>query len=230
MNVVLELNGKLLLSVVQEGLAEQLVDKIKTVGVRGSTILLATGIADSSILRMLGLGDNKKEVVLTLFPEALQPRVVELLSEFKKKRRFTCGIALLIDVKNIIHHNEDNVQFEATEVKAIRRKTMDSPHTLITCIVNKGNADEVMEAARKAGATGGTVLAARGTGKEEDQKFFGIQLVPEKDLLLILVGSGLTGQVLEAIREVPSLAQPGSGIAFCTDVERFMTLGGKPSM
>ena len=104
---------------------------------------------------------------------------------------------------------------------------MDSPHTLITCIVNKGTADEVMDAARKAGATGGTIMAARGTGKEEDVKFFGVQLVPEKEILLILVGSGLTGKVLDAIRSVPCLAEPGSGIAFCTDVDRFMTLGGK---
>ncbi|HCG63302.1 MAG: transcriptional regulator [Spirochaetae bacterium HGW-Spirochaetae-4] len=104
---------------------------------------------------------------------------------------------------------------------------MDSPHTLITCIVNKGAADEVMDAAREAGATGGTILAARGTGKEEDVKFFGVQLVPEKEMLMVLVGAGLTGKVLEAIRAVPCLAEPGAGIAFCIDVERFMTLGGK---
>jgi nitrogen regulatory protein PII len=104
---------------------------------------------------------------------------------------------------------------------------MDTVHTLITCIVNRGAADEIMDAARAAGATGGTILAARGTGKEEDVKFFGVQLVPEKEMILILVGSGLTGKVLDAIRSVPCLAEPGSGIAFCVDVERFMTLGGK---
>ncbi len=230
MSVEIQRVGKLLLSVVKEGLGEPLVDAIKAVGVRGSTILLAKEFADSAVIRALGIGDNRKEVVLTLLPEELVDQVFEVLTYFKRKRRFPCGKAVLIDVNNIIHHNDVNAQFEVAEEVSERRKTMDSPHTLITCIVNKGNADEVMEAARKAGATGGTVLAARGTGKEEDQKFFGIQLVPEKDMLLILVGSGLTGQVLEAIREVPSLSQPGSGIAFCTDVERFMTLGGKPSM
>ncbi len=102
---------------------------------------------------------------------------------------------------------------------------MHTPHTLITCIVNKGTAEEVMDAARAAGATGGTILPARGTGKEEDVRFFGYPLVPEKDMLLVLVGAGLTGKVLEAIKEVPSLKEPGSGIAFCVDVERFMTFG-----
>jgi nitrogen regulatory protein PII len=108
------------------------------------------------------------------------------------------------------------------EVTAMMNTT---PHTLITCIVNHGLADEVMMAARKAGATGGTILSARGTGTEEDVKFFGYTLVPEKDMLLILVGSGLTGTVLEAIKAVPALSEPGVGIAFCTDVERFVTFG-----
>ncbi|MGE4584899.1 MAG: P-II family nitrogen regulator [Sphaerochaeta sp.] len=105
---------------------------------------------------------------------------------------------------------------------------MHTPHTLITCIINKGMAEAVMDVARKAGATGGTILPARGTGKEEDVKFFGYPLVPEKEMLLILVGSDVTGKVLEAIRAVPSLTEPGAGIAFCVDVQRFMSFGKEP--
>lgn len=100
-----------------------------------------------------------------------------------------------------------------------------TPHTLITCIVNHGLADEVMIAARHAGATGGTILSARGTSTEEDAKFFGYTLVPEKDLLLILVEATDAAKVLEAIRALPILVEPGVGIAFCADVERFVTFG-----
>jgi len=219
--------GKLLLSIVQEGIGESLVAATKKAGAQGSTILLADGVAENTILRLLGIGDSKKEMVLTLIPQELVDSVTEVLHTFRRKKRLACGIAMLIDVQQILHHNSNDSPFEPTPNQNPRRESMDSPHTLVTCIVNKGNAEEVMEAARKAGATGGTILAARGTGKEEDQKFFGVQLVPEKEMLMILVGSGLTGSVLEAIREVPCLAQPGSGIAFCIDVERFMTLGGK---
>jgi nitrogen regulatory protein PII len=105
---------------------------------------------------------------------------------------------------------------------------MQTPHTLITCIVNHGLAEEVMATARNAGATGGTILSARGTGTEEDVKFFGYTLVPEKDMLLILVGAGMTGEVLEAIKSMEELQQPGVGIAFCVDVERFVTFGRPP--
>ncbi|NLK13210.1 MAG: P-II family nitrogen regulator, partial [Spirochaetales bacterium] len=75
------------------------------------------------------------------------------------------------------------------------------------------------------GATGGTIVPARGTAKEEDVKFFGYPLVPEKDMLLILSGADRTGRILEAINSLPILSKPGIGIAFCVDVERFMVFG-----
>ena len=83
-----------------------------------------------------------------------------------------------------------------------------------------------MAAARKAGAPGGTVINARGTGREEDVKFFGITIVPEKELILILVPKEQSPTILNAVKSVPCLAQPGIGIAFCIDVESFATLGG----
>lgn len=98
-------------------------------------------------------------------------------------------------------------------------------HELISVIVNAGYAEDIMHAARKAGATGGTIINARGTGKEEDVKFFGITIVPEKDFLLILAAKGQAPAILEAIRATPCLSEPGMGIAFCIDVERFVPLG-----
>ena len=221
-------HGKLLLSIVQTGVAESLVHATKEAGARGGTILLGTGVTENAILHMLGLGDAEKEIVLTLLAQSEVEPVLQNLSKFRRNKRLSCGVSMLIDIPCILSHTlQSHESEEQTLSDTQRRSSMDSPHTLITCIVNKGAAEEVMDAARKAGATGGTILSARGTGKEEDVKFFGVQLVPEKEMLLVLVGSGLTGKVLDAIHAVPCLAEPGSGIAFCVDVERFMTLGGK---
>ena len=98
-------------------------------------------------------------------------------------------------------------------------------HELISVIVNAGYAEDIMHAARKAGATGGTIINARGTGKEEDVKFFGITIVPEKDFLLILAAKDQAQAILEAIRATPCLSEPGMGIAFCSNVECFVPLG-----
>ncbi|MBO5137726.1 MAG: P-II family nitrogen regulator [Spirochaetaceae bacterium] len=98
-------------------------------------------------------------------------------------------------------------------------------HKLITVILNKGFADDAMAAARKVGAGGGTIIHARGTAKEEDVSFMGIKLVPEKETLMILVEKEKTEQVIQAIRDLPCLKEPGSGIIYSQDVDSFTGLG-----
>ena len=98
-------------------------------------------------------------------------------------------------------------------------------HVLVSFIVNRGYADDAMAAARTAGAKGGTILNARGTGREEDVKFFGVTLVPEKEILLVVTEAGKAEAIVEAVRALPCLEAPGSGIAFSLAVEEFATLG-----
>ncbi len=98
-------------------------------------------------------------------------------------------------------------------------------YEMINIIVNKGYAEDAMAAARKAGAGGGTILSARGTAKEGDEKFFGMEIVPEKEMLMILVPSDKKEAVLDAVKSLPCLEKAGSGIVFSSEVESFSVLG-----
>ena len=91
---------------------------------------------------------------------------------------------------------------------------------LIISIVNKGNASLVVEASKKVGAEGGTVLGGRGTGIHEKAKIFGISIEPEKEIVLTLVPCEQVETVLKAIIEEAELNKPGKGIAFVLEVER----------
>lgn len=102
---------------------------------------------------------------------------------------------------------------------------MTTDHTLITCIATHGHADEIMSVARQAGAKGGTVLGARGTGTEDDVKFFGISLVPQKEILLIVVESGQVQAILDAVCEMSIFSEPGSGVVYTSPVDDFCILG-----
>ncbi|MBP5450040.1 MAG: P-II family nitrogen regulator [Spirochaetales bacterium] len=103
----------------------------------------------------------------------------------------------------------------------------ETQYELLTVIVNKGFASDAMSAARKAGATGGTILNARGTAREGDEKFFGMDIVPEKELLMILTKTENEAAIREAIRALPCLSTPGSGIAFTCPADNFTLLGKK---
>ena len=91
---------------------------------------------------------------------------------------------------------------------------------LIVVIINDGYEEEVMSAARLAGARGGTIISARGTAQEKDLvKFLGISLHPEKEIILILTSEDLRDNIMEAIKKSAGLATKGAGILFSLPVD-----------
>jgi len=103
---------------------------------------------------------------------------------------------------------------------------MDARLKMITIIVNSGYADDVMDAARKAGATGGTVTHARGTAVNDgSDKFFGVTIVPEKEMIMIVAPEEKADAIVEKIRTLKCLQKPGIGIIYTQDVKEFVKLG-----
>ncbi|MEM0448434.1 MAG: P-II family nitrogen regulator [Methanomassiliicoccales archaeon] len=84
---------------------------------------------------------------------------------------------------------------------------------LIITIVRKGWADTALEASRKAGAEGGTILFGRGCGVHERKTFLGLMVEPEKEILLTTVSSDIKQKVLDAIVQATKLNEPGNGMA-----------------
>ncbi len=97
-------------------------------------------------------------------------------------------------------------------------------HELIVCIVNAGFSQNVMEAARGAGAKGGTILRARGSANPEAEEFFSINIQPDKEVLMILVPKAIKDDVLKAIYKDCGLADEAKGIAFSLPVNRTTTI------
>lgn len=91
---------------------------------------------------------------------------------------------------------------------------------LIITIVFKGFVEDVVEAAKSAGAEGSTIINGRGTGIHENTKLLGMLIEPEKEILLTLVPIEISANVLKAICAAGNLDQPNKGIAFVLDVEK----------
>lgn len=95
---------------------------------------------------------------------------------------------------------------------------------VILALVNDDYQDEVIEAAKKAGATGVTILNARGEGVHEQKSFFGMSLEAQKDMLLFLVEDFNSNDIMDAIYKAGQLHEPGNGIAFSWAVDRAIGL------
>jgi len=93
-------------------------------------------------------------------------------------------------------------------------------HSAIYTIVDKGKAEAVIEAAAKAGARGGTIINARGSGIHETERLFHMEIEPEKEIALIVAKNENLDPIIESIRKELALDEPGNGILFVQDVKR----------
>lgn len=98
--------------------------------------------------------------------------------------------------------------------------TTKSGISLVVSIVRKGWGDTVLEATLRGGAHGGTVLFGRGTGIHERQKILGIQIEPEKEIVLTLAYSDQAEAILREVVAAADLEAPGNGLAFVVQVDK----------
>ena len=100
-------------------------------------------------------------------------------------------------------------------------------YEMILCIVNAGFSETVMDAAKSAGAQGGTLLRGRGTANREAEEFFHIAIQPDKEIVMILVPREIKDAVLTSIYQSAGLNTAGQGIAIFTAKVAFSTLSNQ---
>lgn len=193
-----------LLTIMERGESTPVMAAIRNAGAPGGTILYGRGTASNSILAMLGIGDRRKELLVNIIPES---GVRDILSQIEKMK--IKGVAILLDC---IQDDEET-------------ETMESNWEMIQVICADGLSEDIMAAARKAGAKGGTVLSGRGTCTEADLKFFGAPLVPEKEVLMIVCDKGRAKAIKDAISSLQFLQKKGMGIMYSVPVRDFRNLG-----
>ncbi|MEA1992500.1 MAG: P-II family nitrogen regulator [Thermodesulfobacteriota bacterium] len=95
---------------------------------------------------------------------------------------------------------------------------------IILAPVKSEKTDQVVDAAKQAGATGATIIPARGTGMHEAKTFFGLTLEDQTDIIMFLVEEHIVQDILDAISAAGEFGKPGTGIAFVLPVEQVIGL------
>jgi len=102
---------------------------------------------------------------------------------------------------------------------------------VILTLVNDSYQEKVIDAAKTAGATGVTILNARGEGIHEHKSFLGLSMEGQKDMLLFLVEDFKSDDIMNAIYKAGHLEEHGNGIAFSWIIDRAIGLESQlPSM
>lgn len=95
---------------------------------------------------------------------------------------------------------------------------------LILASVKPDITDKVVDAAKEAGATGATIIPARGTGIHEAKSFFGLTLEAQTDVIMFLLDEHIVRKILDTIKQAGEFHKPGTGIAFVLPVDHVVGL------
>ncbi len=176
---------------------------------------LGVGTATSEHLLLYDLEASEKAVFTTI---ATRKSVQELFLYAEQKMYIDIpgnGIMLSMPLKSVSGGSNLEYITKGQEIGG-GKPVMEFKHELIIVIIKEGHSDEVMEYARKAGAGGGTVLHAKGTGTDEVQKFMGVSIAPNKDMIYILSEADKKAEIMNAISENCGKGKPAE--AFCFSV------------
>ncbi len=215
--------AKMLVCFVGRHRGRHLVEVAKAAGARGGTIALGKSVGNNRLLQALSLADIQQDIVCLVMQNEYKEAFKAIRKAALAERRKFGGTAVLLDIPEFFLRTRPKPT--SVRLEDQRSRMMKSGYKMINAIVNSGYGDDVMAAARKAGATGGTIVNASGTGTLEDVQFFGITLVPEKEMLMIVAEEDKVQPIYEAISAIPTLGQPGGGVFFSLNVERFVLLG-----
>lgn len=200
--------------ILSESKSRKCIRLVKEKGIRGGMVMIGRGTVGSAALNLLGIKSQKREVVNFLLDKEQAKEILHYLDEELHLGKPGHGIAYITPAADVagspvqernISKEIDNLE-QVTEGEIMFKK--------LTVIVDRGMADDAMDIAREAGVRGGTILHGRGAGTEIATTLFGVEIEPEKELIIILTPESLIDNVVRALSRGLNLDKPGKGILF----------------
>lgn len=212
-------NLYLMTTIIDKKAAKKYIDFYQENGLAIMYHTLGSGTATNEILDYLGLDANQKAVSFTVIQEDAWLAVKKQLEKKLKISAPGGGIAFTIPLSSIggkktlqfLLNSEDYQKEEETTLQ-------NTTHQLIVVIAEQGYTEIIMDAARAAGAYGGTVIHAKGTGMAAADKFLGVSLAAEKEILYIVSKTEQKNQIMQAIMEHAGTDSKAKSILFSLPV------------
>lgn len=212
---------KLLLSVVNPSDEKKLKEILDDASVSLSYTFAGTGTARSSVLDYLGIGETAKSVIASLIPESDEEEIMRVLRRDMALYTVGKGISFTVPLTGISEMTANGlIKAAANKTTEVKKMTgQDRKYDLIIAAVEAGRVDEAMEAARSAGAAGGTVLRARALQNDKAEQFIGITLAREQEILLVLTKRESKLAIMTALSEKVGVKTEAGGVVFSLPVD-----------
>lgn len=189
------------------------------------------GTASSEIMETLGLGSIEKILLLCALPRYLAN---ETLRRLRKELRLgvstNSGIAVTLPINGgsgrLVRQLEALGPTPDTTTPPERSFAAMSEcnYVMILTIVDQGFSDDVMSAARSAGATGGTVFNSRRLSSQETMQFWGLRVQEEREIVAILAEAEHKVAIMQAISQACGIHSQAHGTVLSLPVDQALGL------
>lgn len=206
-------------TIVSRGMLPKILSFYQEAKIAANLVTLGRGTAASEVLDYFGLEASEKAVLFSVVTDSAWQEVKKGLT-----RRFRIdvpgtGIAFCVPMASVGGRRElefltQNQDYRKGEESGLK----DTAHEMLVVISNQGYTELVMDAAKKAGAGGGTVIHARGTGMEKAEAFFGISLASEKEMTFIVAKSSQKKAIMESVMREAGMESKAKAIVFSLPV------------
>ncbi len=209
----------MMVTITNRNLTKKFTSFYQEMGVDISVITVGRGTAASEILDYFGLDGAEKSVMLQV---VTGEKWKELKYGLQRKMQIDIpgiGIAFIVPIssmggKKALNYLTNGLNFVKGEESSLK----DTKYELLVVIANQGYTDLIMDAAREVHAAGGTVVHAKGTGTQHAEKFLGVTLVPEKEMVFIVVRKEQKNDIMRAIMDKAGLESKARSIVFSLPV------------
>lgn len=183
----------------------------------------AKGTASSEMMHLLGLGDDEKTILMSMMPRVFADKMLLKLKKQLQLGGTNSGVAFTVPMsggsRHMIRLIEMQQEEAGTDLGRSDRDMEESRYNMIIAIVDQGFSEEVMEAARPAGATGGSVLHCRRIGNEETMQFWGIRVQQEREIVVILARKDEKVAIMKSISQACGMQTEAHGVVVSLPVD-----------
>lgn len=180
-------------------------------------ITYGSGTASKSLLTYFGLDEVRKNVYFSLIPSYLEEKILTELKNKLNLNKIGQGIGFTISLKSSNKFIKDIL-----DKKEIVMENSNN-YELIVTIVKEGYSESVMNAAKRVGATGGTVIYGRSLGSSRTI-LANLQVEPEKDVVLNIVKKEIKNKVMESINKETGIKSDANGILLSLPIDNVIGL------
>ncbi len=188
-----------LISVVNPAAMEQVCEIAAALDLPQTVTMLGHGTAAQSMLDLLGIESTEKRVIMTV---ANPEKTRQFIKNMRQQLYIGIpghGIVIAVPIKSVGGGKTLAYLNNGEQQTARYTPELNSKYELIIIVANEGRTDQVMNAARAAGATGGTVLHGKGSGSQNPKKFYNVSIASEKEVILMVAQSDRKAAIMQSV-------------------------------